>query len=81
MDKNLLFGSLGNGITVFDKTVQDNGDLKKIANISKSGEVKYYVSLYNLPWSYINSIEYMAEMQKEKLTKSYKGLSPLIFLF
>ena len=69
MDKNLLFGALGNGITVFDKTVQDNGDLKKIAHISKSGEVKYYVSLYNLPWSYINSIEYMAEMQKEKLTK------------
>lgn len=29
MDKNLLFGALGNGITVFDKTVQDNGDLKK----------------------------------------------------
>ena len=69
MDKNLLFGSLGNGITVFDKTVQDNGDFKKIAHISKSGEVKYYVSLYNLPWSYINSIEYMAEVQKENLTK------------
>ena len=29
MDKNLLFGALGNGITVFDKTVQDNGDFKK----------------------------------------------------
>ena len=69
MDKNLLFGYLGNGITVFDKTVQDNGYLKKIANISKSGEVKYYAPIYDLPWSYINSIEYMAEMQKEKLTK------------
>ena len=54
MDKNLLFGALGNGITAFDKTVQDNGDLKKIAHISKSGEVKYYVALYNLQWSYIN---------------------------
>ena len=69
MDKNLLFGALGNGITVFDTTVQDNGALKKIAHLSKRGEVKYYVSLYNLPLSYINSIEYMAEMQKEKLPK------------
>ena len=69
MDKNLLFVALGNGITIFDKTVQDNGDLKKIANISKSGEVKYYAPIYDLPWSYINYIEYMAEMQKEKLTK------------
>ena len=69
MDKNLLFGALGNGITVFDKTVQDNGDSKKIAHISKSGEVKYYAPIYDLPWSYINSIEYMAELQKEKLPK------------
>ena len=69
MDKNLLFGALGNGITVFDKTVQDNGDLKKIAHVSGGGEVKYYVPVYDLPWSYINSIEYMAEFQKDKLLK------------
>ena len=69
MDKNLLFGALGNVITVFDKTVQDKGDFKKIAHISKSGEVKYCAPIYDLPWSYINSIEYMAEMQKEKLPK------------
>lgn len=67
MGKNLLFGALGNGITVFDKTAQEYGDLKKIAHISNGGEVKYYVPVYDLPWSYINSIEYMAEMQKEKL--------------
>lgn len=69
MDKNLLFGALGNEITVFDKTVQDNGDFKKISHISKSGEVKYYDPIYDLPWSYINSIEYIAELQKDKLLK------------
>lgn len=65
----MIIGTLENGITVFDKTVQEYGELKKIAHISDGGEVKYYVPVYDLPWSYINSIEYMAELQKEKLRK------------
>lgn len=39
---NLGFGSLGNGITVWDRTREKNGDYLGIAHIDSYRNVKYY---------------------------------------
>ena len=45
----LFMGCLGNGITVCNKAVQENGDYKKIAHIGETGKIKWYVD----PASYV----------------------------
>lgn len=39
----LFGGCLGNGTTVCNKAVMENGDYKKIAHISDGGRIKWYV--------------------------------------
>lgn len=49
--KNLVpshvgYGSLGNGLTVWDRTVEKNGDYKTLAHIQDSGEIRWYCKRY-----------------------------------
>ena len=39
----LFGGCLGNGITVCNKAVEENGDYKKIAHISEGGRIQFYI--------------------------------------
>ena len=41
----LFYGCLGNGTTVCNKAVEENGDYKKIAHISEGGNIRLYVCL------------------------------------
>ena len=45
MKKNfeLFGGCLGNGVTVCNKAVMENGDYKTIAHISAGGRIKWYI--------------------------------------
>lgn len=43
MKENLGFGHLGNGVTVWDRTREDNGDYLTVAHISYDRTVSYYV--------------------------------------
>lgn len=36
-------GYLGNGLTVWNRAVEENGDYQTIAHISSEGEIRYYV--------------------------------------
>jgi len=42
---NLMFGALGNGLTVYDKSHKDGNDYLEIAHISTSGMIKYYTDV------------------------------------
>ncbi len=42
---NLMFGGLGNGLTVYDKSRKDGDDYLEIAHISTSGMIKYYTDV------------------------------------
>ena len=55
-------GYLGNGLTVWNRAVEVNGDYQSIAHISPEGEITYYVQ--NLPQSVIKRIERAAEREK-----------------
>lgn len=40
----LFLGSLGNGVTVCNSAVMENGDFKMVAHISNEGKITWYVS-------------------------------------
>ena len=59
-------GYLGNGLTVWNRAVEVNGDYQTIAHISPEGEITYYVP--DLPQSVVERIERAAEREKPKNT-------------
>ena len=65
-------GYLGNGLTVWNRAVEENGDYQTIAHISNEGEIHYYVD--GLPDDVVARIEQAAaqEQQKALFTATYK---------
>jgi len=43
--RDLMFGSLGNGISVCDRNHEVSGDYEKIAHISPARKITFYVEL------------------------------------
>ena len=65
-------GYLGNGLTVWNRAVEENGDYQTIAHISDEGEIHYYVD--GLPDDVVTRIEQAAarEQQKALFAASYQ---------
>ena len=65
-------GYLGNGLTVWNRAVEENGDYQTIAHISSEGEIRYYVD--GLPEDVVARIEQAAarEQQKALFSAAYK---------
>ena len=65
-------GYLGNGLTVWNRAVEENGDYQNIAHISSEGEIHYYVD--GLPEDVVARIEQAAaqEQQKALFAASYQ---------
>ena len=57
-------GYLGNGLTVWNRAVEENGDYQNIAHISSEGEINYYVD--GLPEDVVARIEQAAAQEKQK---------------
>ena len=57
-------GYLGNGLTVWNRAVEVNGDYQNIAHISPEGEITYYVQ--DLPQSVVERIRQVAEREQPK---------------
>lgn len=57
-------GYLGNGLTVWNRAVEVNGDYQNIAHISPEGEITFYVQ--DLPQSVVERIRQAAEREKPK---------------
>lgn len=62
----LWFGCLGNGTTVCNKAVEENGDYKKIAHISEGGETSGYMlpSPISLPKQWKKSERWRTETKR-----------------
>lgn len=76
MEKFKLFMCcLGNGITVCNKAVTENGDYKQIAHISEAGNIKLYVSENYIPADAMETIKLSAESQKESFKEIFESLS------
>ena len=57
-------GYLGNGLTVWNRAVEENGDYQNIAHISSEGEIRYYVD--GLPDDVVSRIEQAAAREQQK---------------
>lgn len=71
----LFMGCLGNGITVCNKAVIEDGDYKKVAHISPEGNVTWYVKRGYVPAEDSARIENVASTQKQKYDTWWASLS------
>ena len=82
MSKNfeLFGGCLGNGTTVCNKAVEENGDYKVIAHISDGGRIKWYIKN---PESYVPEdsmkiIQGWADSANKKFMEEWNRLPDLV---
>ena len=64
VEYDIGMGYLGNGLTVWNRAVEVNGDYQNIAHISPEGEITFYVQ--DLPQSVVERIRQAAEREKPK---------------
>lgn len=65
---------LGNGTTICNKAVMENGDYKMIAHISEGGNVQLYVSESYIPAAEMEKIKAMANRDKAEFIKRFENL-------
>lgn len=64
VEYDIGMGYLGNGLTVWNRAVEVNGDYQNIAHISPEGEITFYVQ--DLPQRVVERIRQTAEREKPK---------------
>ena len=71
----LFMGCLGNGITVCNKAVNENGDYKTIAHIRETGKIKWYVDPVSyVPGDDLLKIEHVANVQAGKWEEWFSSM-------
>ena len=70
----LFCGCFGNGTTVCNKAVTENGDYKKIAHISEGGNIRLYVAESYIPAEAMEKIRAMANRDKAEFMKRFESL-------
>lgn len=70
----LFFGCLGNGVTVCNKAVMQNGDYKRVAHISNGGNIRFYVPESYIPDAEMERIRAMANRTKQEFMKKFESL-------
>ena len=73
---DLFIGYFGNGATVANKAVYENGDYKTVAHISPAGVIKLYVAPDYIPAADMEKINNVANRHKnETLTRLNRVMS------
>lgn len=72
----LFLGCLGNGVTVCNSAVIEDGDFKMVAHISNEGKITWYVGEDYPPADALASIRACAEQELAKYEAWLNGLSP-----
>lgn len=70
----LFCGCFGNGTTVCNKAITENGDYKKIAHISEGGNIRLYVAESYIPAEAMEKIKAMANRDKAEYMKRFESL-------
>lgn len=66
----LFYGCLGNGTTVCNKAVTENGDYKKIAHISEGGNIQLYVAESYIPTAEMKKNQSDGEQRQSGIYKT-----------
>ena len=70
----LFLGCLGNGVTVCNSAVMEDGDFKMVAHISNEGKITWYVGEDYPPADALASIRACAEQERVKYETWLNGL-------
>lgn len=70
----LFCGCLGNGTTVCNKAVMENGDYKTVAHISEGGNILLYVAESYIPSEAMEKIKIIASREKVEFMKRFESL-------
>lgn len=62
----LFMDCLGNGITVCNKAVMENGDFKKVCHISEQGKITWYVDVGYVSGKDLLIIDHQADVLYHK---------------
>ena len=85
----LWMGCLGNGITVCNSAVENNGEYKYIAHIGNSGKIAWYVPKSYIPVEDMQRIEqveseqrktFLTEWNKQSDIRKYEKLLDMLYL-
>ena len=68
----LFMGCLGNGTTVCNSAVMENGDYKTIAHISPAGNITFYVDESYIPAEDMTKIRNIAKSDSEKFRHDFE---------
>lgn len=68
----LFMGCLGNGTTVCNSAVMENGDYKNIAHISPAGNITFYVHESYIPAEDMTKIRNIAKSDAEKFRHDFE---------
>lgn len=71
----LFMGCLGNGTTVCNKAVMENGDYKFIAHISTGGNIKLFVPPDYIPPEEMQKIQTYAVASAEGFKRKFESLN------
>lgn len=65
---DIMFCSMGNGMTVCNRAVTENGDYKNIAHISPAGNITWYTNPCQVPGDELLRIEHTAHAMEANFT-------------
>ena len=68
----LFMGCLGNGTTVCNSAVMENGDYKTIAHISPAGNITFYVDESYIPAEDMTKIRNISKSDAEKFRHDFE---------
>lgn len=68
----LFMGCLGNGTTICNSAVMENGDYKSIAHISPAGNITFYVDESYIPAEDMTKIRNIAKSDAEKFRHDFE---------
>ena len=71
---DLFLGCLGNGITVCNKAVLEDGDYKRVAHISPAGNIRLYVSADYIPAADMERISAAASRNRAEFSRRFELL-------
>lgn len=71
----LFMGCLGNGITICNKAVEENGDYKKICHIGDTGKITWYEKPENIPGYILLKIEHESNARNANFEDWLKSMS------
>lgn len=74
---DLFMGCLGNGTTVCNKTIENNGNYKKVAHISEAGNIRWYQKPETIPGQALLRIEHCAHAAEENFRKKFDAMTQL----